>query len=112
MTVLPNDAGGCHFDDGPAECCVPKSPSPAPADCVGAGGVCTSVGGCLDATGYQTTPKTGCPVDASTVCCVPHSYCGDETVDCCSGQTVFSPSCVGGKFVCEAGQMKPKGTCP
>lgn len=108
--VLPGTSG-CHFDDGPADCCVPQDPKPGAATCPENGGVCTMVTGCLQAGGYYTSTDADCVQAAGVVCCVPHDRCGDQVIDCCTDMTVFLPNCDNGMFVCEFGEPKPKGTC-
>jgi hypothetical protein len=101
----------CHFDDGPAECCAPKTGEPKGATCVDRGGLCAPIGGCLDAGGWMTGDDSGCS-GIPFVCCVPHVACGDATIDCCDGGAVYRPACVDGKETCTIGQAKPIGTCP
>lgn len=110
-TVAPSSPGGCFFDDGPAECCVPPAPKPDAMTCADAGGLCAPIGGCLDAGGYLTTIDAGCDFQGLFACCVPHDRCGDQTFECCDGQAVFNPSCDNGMFVCSVGTPTPIGTC-
>jgi hypothetical protein len=111
-TILPSTSGGCPSDPAPEDCCLPPSPEPNPTDCATSGGLCAPVGGCLDAGGYFTSKNGGCMTDPGIVCCVPHTRCGDRTIDCCSPPTVFSPNCENGTFVCIYGTPAPYGTCP
>lgn len=108
---VENGSTECHFDDGPAECCDPPEPKANPANCADEGGVCAPIGGCLQAGGYFTKTDP-CNMGPSFRCCVPHSVCGDQTIDCCEGGAVFNPSCDGGQFVCVVGQPAPVGQCP
>ncbi|HMY20060.1 MAG TPA: hypothetical protein PKA58_27225 [Polyangium sp.] len=110
-TVAAGSPGGCFFDDGPAECCIPTQPKMNPTTCAEAGGLCAPIGGCLDAGGYFTSVTMGCDMGASFTCCVPHAQCGDATIECCDGQAVFNPSCDKGMLVCQFGMPVPKGTC-
>ena len=110
-TVAPSSPGGCFFDDGPAECCVPPAPKPGAMTCADAGGLCAPIGGCLDAGGYMTSIDAGCDFQGVFACCVPHDRCGDQTIECCDGQAVFNPMCDEGMFVCPAGAPQPIGTC-
>lgn len=110
-TVAPSSPGGCFFDDGPAECCVPPGPVPDAMTCAEAGGLCAPIGGCLDAGGYLTSIDGGCEFQGVFACCVPHDRCGDQTIECCDGPTVFNPTCDAGVFVCPAGVPMPIGTC-
>lgn len=103
--------GGCAFDDGPAECCVPPAGKPRPRECSDAGGLCAPIGGCLDAGGYFTSVTTGCEFSGTFACCVPHDRCGEQTIDCCTDTAVFGPACDAGEFVCMTGEAKPRGTC-
>lgn len=110
-TVAATSPGGCFFDDGPAECCVPTDPKMNPTTCAEAGGLCAPIGGCLDAGGYFSPTTTGCDMGPSFTCCVPHKQCGEQTIECCQPPTVFNPSCENGMFVCQFGMPVPKGTC-
>lgn len=110
-TVAPSSPGGCKFDDGPAECCVPPDPKPNAMNCTDAGGICAPIGGCLDAGGYFTSNDAGCDMGASFTCCVPHDRCGAQTIECCDGAAVFLPSCDDGMQVCTIGRAVPLGTC-
>lgn len=110
-TVAPSSPGGCFFDDGPAECCVPPAPLPDAMTCAEAGGLCAPIGGCLDAGGYLTSIDAGCEFQGNFACCVPHDRCGEQTIECCDGPTVFNPTCDAGVFVCPAGVPMPIGTC-
>ena len=96
------DPGGCHFDDGPAECCVPPAPNPDGSTCADLGGICAPIGGCLGAGG-QLTAQNSCAAPEQA-CCVPAATCGTATIKCCEGGTTFRPACDRGKFVCVAGQ--------
>jgi hypothetical protein len=99
---VTSDPGGCHFDDGPAECCVPPAPNPDGKQCADLGGICTPIGGCLSAGG-QFTPQDPC-TDPEQACCVASASCGTATIKCCEGGTTFRPACDNGKFVCVVGQ--------
>ena len=110
-SIAAASPGGCAFDDGPAECCVPPAAKPKPENCRDAGGLCAPIGGCLDAGGYFTSVTTGCEFSGTFACCVPHERCGEQTIDCCTDMASFSPSCDGGKFVCRTGEPTPRGTC-
>ena len=97
------DPGGCHFDDGPAECCVPPLPNPGGKTCADLGGICTPIGGCLSADGHFAA-EDSC-TDPGQACCVPFAACGPETIKCCEGGTTFRPACdQNGKVVCVVGQ--------
>jgi len=96
------DPGGCHFDDGPAECCVPPAPNPDGQTCADLGGICAPIGGCLS-SGGQFTAQNPCAVPEQA-CCVSAAACGAETIKCCEGGTTFRPACDNGKFVCVVGQ--------
>lgn len=96
------DPGGCHFDDGPAECCVPPAPNPDGKTCADLGGICAPIGGCLSAGGHFT-PQNPC-AEPEQNCCVASATCGPESIKCCEGGTTFRPACDGGKFVCVVGQ--------
>ena len=108
-TVAATSPAGCHFDDGPAECCVAPAPKPNPAVCADDGGVCTSISGCMMAGGYFTTSNYECAFPGG--CCVPHTACGDQTIDCCGDNVRYNSACEGGKFVCVVGSPVPLGTC-
>lgn len=110
-TVPASSPGGCAFDDGPAECCVPPAPKPSPTTCAEAGGLCAPLGGCFDAGGALTSTTAGCDLPPPFTCCLPHSICGDATIECCTDTTIYRPSCDGGKFVCTLGTAVPAGTC-
>lgn len=110
-TVPPESPGGCFFDDVTAECCVPPAPQDMPTSCAEAGGLCAPIGGCFDAGGALTTIDAGCDMGVAYACCVPHSYCGDATIECCDGAAVFRPACDEGEFVCTVGVPVPVGTC-
>jgi hypothetical protein len=109
-TVVGSSAG-CAFDDVAAECCIPPAPQPNPTTCAEAGGLCTGIGGCLDAGGYFTSTDAGCDSGPSSICCVPHVRCGEETIECCHGSWVARPSCDNGELVCTSGNPVPSGTC-
>lgn len=109
--VPPESPGGCFFDDVTAECCVPPAPQDMPTSCAEAGGLCAPIGGCFDAGGALTTIDAGCDMGVAYACCVPHSYCGDATIECCDGAAVFRPACDEGEFVCTVGVPVPVGTC-
>jgi hypothetical protein len=109
--VPPESPGGCFFDDGTAECCVPPAAKDNPTTCAEAGGLCAPIGGCFDAGGALTTIDGGCDMGASYACCVPHSACGDATIECCDGAAAFRPACDLGEFVCTVGDAVPVGTC-
>jgi len=96
------DPGGCHFDDGPAECCVPPPPNPDGKMCSDLGGICTPIGGCLS-SGGQFTAQDPCS-EPEQACCVSAATCGTPTIKCCEGGTTYRPACDGGKFVCVVGQ--------
>lgn len=110
-TVAPSSPGGCFFDDGPAECCIPPGPKPGAMTCADAGGLCAPIGGCLDAGGYLTSIDAGCDFQGVFACCVPRDRCGEQTIECCDGLAVYNPNCDDGMFVCPAGTPKPIGTC-
>ncbi len=109
--VAPSSPGGCFFDDGDAECCVPPPAKPGATTCSETGGICAPIGGCLAVEGYLTTIDDGCEFQGLFACCVPHDRCGDQTIDCCDGDAVFNPACDDGEFVCVAGQPEPVGSC-
>jgi hypothetical protein len=112
-TVVGMGPSGCHFDDVPvAECCAPPKAKPSPVTCNDQGGICGTVTGCLEAGGYFTSNKADCNGGPIAVCCVPHSACGDQTIDCCDNGAVFNPACDNGKFVCVIGSAAPAGMCP
>ncbi|MFO0756536.1 MAG: hypothetical protein U0359_08605 [Byssovorax sp.] len=112
-TVVGNGPSGCHFDDVPvAECCAPPKAKPSPVTCNDQGGICGTVTGCLEAGGYFTSNKADCNGGPIAVCCVPHSACGDQTIDCCDGGAVYNPACDNGKFMCVIGSPAPVGMCP
>jgi hypothetical protein len=108
-TVATESPAGCHFSDGPAECCITPAPQPNPTTCAEAGGTCASVSGCLMAGGYFTASNYECAFPGS--CCVPNASCGSATIDCCADGVVYSAACQGGKLVCVVGTPVPKGTC-
>jgi len=109
--VAAASPGGCDFDEGPGECCVPKASKPNPKTCEDAGGLCAPIGGCLDAGGYFTSFDKGCEFSGTFACCVPHERCGEQTIDCCTDGATFNPSCDSGEFVCLTGEAKPKDSC-
>jgi hypothetical protein len=100
------------FDAGDAECCIPPEPQPSGPSCTEAGGVCTSIGGCLQSGGYSTPPEISCEGGVGITCCVPGDLCGEVDIECCSDGTTFRPACDGGEFVCVAGEPHPLGSCP
>lgn len=110
-SVAATSPGGCFFNDGPAECCVPTAPKMNPTTCAEAGGLCAPIGGCLDAGGYFTSTTAGCDMGGSFTCCVPNAQCGEQTIECCEPMTVYNPNCDEGMFVCPLGMPVPKGTC-
>lgn len=110
-SIAAASPGGCAFDDGPAECCVPPAAKPKPETCRDAGGLCAPIGGCLDAGGYFTSVTTGCEFSSTFACCVPHDRCGEQTIECCTDRAAFNPSCDNGAFVCMTGEPVPNGTC-
>lgn len=111
-TVAADSPGGCFFDDGPAECCIPPAPKPGAMTCADAGGLCAPIGGCLDAGGYLTSNDAGCEFQGNFACCVPQAQCGPQTIECCTDSAVYNPTCDDGMFVCLDGMPVPFGTCP
>jgi hypothetical protein len=110
--VAPVGVGGCQFDDGPAECCVPPAPQPSGTSCRDFGGVCAPIGGCLAAGGYFTPEEGDCGPNPSSSCCVAHSRCADQTpIDCCQDGATFRPACDDGRLVCVVGEPRPVGAC-
>jgi hypothetical protein len=111
-TVPEGASGGCHFDDGDAECCIPPEPQPSGTSCTEVGGVCTSIGGCLQSGGYSTPPEISCEGGVGITCCVAGDRCGEVDIECCADGTTFRPACDAGEFVCVAGEPHPLGSCP
>ena len=106
--VVGAGPGGC-----PAgwECCAAPQPAEDGTSCSDFGGICTTIGACTLAGGYLTADKDSCG-DLPTVCCVPHSLCGDVTIDCCADYApLYKPACVRGSLVCIFGDPRPVGTC-
>jgi hypothetical protein len=110
-SVAATSPGGCSFDDGPGECCVPPAAKPKPKTCADAGGLCAPIGGCLDAGGYFTSIDKGCEFSGTLACCVPHERCGEQTIECCTDTASYGPACDNGKFVCMTGKPMPRGMC-
>jgi hypothetical protein len=61
------------------------------------------------AGGYFTTSNYECAFPGG--CCVSHTACGDQTIDCCGDNVRYNSACEGGKFVCVVGSPVPLGTC-
>jgi hypothetical protein len=97
--------GGCNFDGAEAECCIAPEPEADDAPtCTGRGGVCTSVGACLQAGGHSAPPEVACEGGPGATCCLPYDRCGEVTIECCSEGATFRPACEGGELVCAFGE--------
>jgi hypothetical protein len=106
---------GCVFDDGPGLCCIPPTPADTGSTCESHGGICAPIAGCNFVNGNFAPPSCFQQGGPGTVCCVPQSICGPETMYCCNDMTTFRPMCDRGEFTCDAfpdTEMKPREQCP
>lgn len=102
-TVDEAASSSCHFDDGPADCCIPPEPAASGDSCAELGGVCAPVGGCYQTNGWFAPDDGGCEAELGPVgvCCLPHDACEDwGTQLCCAESSAYVPNCDRGEVVC------------